>query len=72
MGVGGFAVHAVNGDNVLGAQAMALADSDPELGTKRALEAVSLAKGSSVAASALRANLSKLPSLQLPIAEGYK
>jgi WD40 repeat protein len=55
----------------LAQQAMALADSDPELGAERALEAISLANSSSVAASALRVNLAKLPSLQLPIAEGY-
>jgi WD40 repeat protein len=54
----------------LARQAMALADSDPELGTSRALEAVALAN-SSAATSALRVNLAKLPSLQLPIAEGY-
>ena len=41
-------------------------DPDP-----RALEAISLANSSSLAASALRVNLAKLPNLQLPIAEGY-
>ncbi len=50
-------------------QSMALADSDPELGTVRALEALARAP-TRAATTALRVNVAKLPMRQIKITEG--